>query len=159
MSQKQGKKESKLSKCLKLPIRILTRARDFYIKSITECSDWIGHGTTMACPTGHLNTLPRSFSVSSTKSTTGDEDLRELIRAASIRSLGNKIQADLLQQQQGRQSTDTAPYIVLRSQSIGIGRIDEDKPCEFGEDIKVQTTILPRSLSYAAVGKRKGTVL
>ncbi|GLT75374.1 hypothetical protein SLA2020_471050 [Shorea laevis] len=157
MSQEQGRKESKLSKYLKAPIRILIKAKNLYIKGMSECSERITYGTVMGCPTGHVNTLPRSFSFSSTKSSTGDDDLRELIRAASTRSSGNRIEADFPRRQQGRQSPNTNSYIVPRSKSIGIGRIDEDKTCEFEEDIKVKTNVFPRSRSHA-VGKRGGTV-
>ncbi|XWS41747.1 hypothetical protein CRYUN_Cryun17cG0109800 [Craigia yunnanensis] len=154
---KKGSKETKLSRYLKAPIRILIKARDFYIKSMTEYSDRIGYGTVMGCPTGQVNTLPRSYSVSSTKSGNGDDDLRELIRAASTRSLGNKVQLDLLKRQQARQSPNTAGANNMpRSHSVGIGRIDEENPCDFEEDhIKVKTDVFPRSRSYA-VTKRKG---
>ena len=154
---KKGSKESKLSKYLKAPIRILIKARDFYIKSMTEYSDRIGYGTVMGCPTGQVNTLPRSCSVSSTKSGNGDDDLRELIRAASTRSLGNKVQLELLKKQQARQSPNsTGAKNMPRSHSVGIGRIDEEKHCDFEEDqIKVETDVFPRKRSYA-VTKRKG---
>ncbi|KAK6237800.1 hypothetical protein QUC31_003269 [Theobroma cacao] len=152
---KKASKESKLSRYLKAPLKILIKARDFYIKSMTEYSDRINYGTVMGCPTGQVNTLPRSYSVSSAKSSNGDDDLRELIRAASTRSLGNKVQLDLLRRQQARQSPVTGANNVPRSHSVGIGRIDEDKPCDFEEDIKVKTDALPRSRSYA-VAKRNG---
>ncbi|XVF59237.1 hypothetical protein PTKIN_Ptkin07bG0260000 [Pterospermum kingtungense] len=157
---KNGSKESKLSRYLKAPIRILIKARDFYIKSMTEYSDRIGYGTVMGCPTGQVNTLPRSYSVSSTKSSNRDDDFRELVRAASTRSLGNKVRSELLQRQQARQSpnsTVNGANNMPRSRSVGIGRIDEDKPCdEFEDDVKVvKTDVFPRSRSYA-VTKRKG---
>ncbi|XP_021274749.1 uncharacterized protein LOC110409647 [Herrania umbratica] len=152
---KKASKESKLSRYLKAPLRILIKARDFYIKSMTEYSDRINYGTVMGCPTGQVNTLPRSYSVSSAKSSNGDNDLRELIKAASTRSLGNKVQLDLLRRQEARQSPVTGANNVPRSRSVGIGRIDEDKPCDFEEDIKVKTDAFPRSRSYA-VTKRNG---
>ncbi|XVF17496.1 hypothetical protein REPUB_Repub10bG0127900 [Reevesia pubescens] len=156
---KKSSKESKLSRYLKAPIKILIKARDFYIKSMTEYSDRIGYGTVMGCPTGQVNALPRSYSVSSTKSSNGDNDLRELIRAASTRSLNNKVQSDLLRRQQPRQFPNTTgANNMLRSNSVGIGRIDEDKPCDFEEDdhIKVKTDVFPRSRSYAVTKRSKG---
>ena len=154
---KKGCKESKLRRYLKAPIRILIKARDFYVKSMTEYSDGVGYATVMGCPTGQVNSLPRSCSVGSTKSGNGDDDLRELIRAASTRSLGNKVQLELLKKQQARQSPNsTGAKNMPRSHSVGIGRIDEDKPCDFEEDIKVKTDVFPRSRSYA-VTKRKGS--
>ncbi|XP_022741293.1 uncharacterized protein LOC111292918 [Durio zibethinus] len=153
---KKASKESKLSRYLKAPLRFLIKARDFYIKSMTEYSDRIGYGTVMGCPTGQINTVPRSYSVSSTKSGNGDDDLRELVRAASTRSLSNKVQLDLHRRQQARLSPTTGANNMPRSYSVGIGRIDEDKPCDFEEDIKVKTDVFPRSKSYA-VTKGKGT--
>ncbi|XVF15404.1 hypothetical protein REPUB_Repub09cG0150200 [Reevesia pubescens] len=150
-----SKKASKLCRYLKAPLRILIKARDFYIKSMTEYSDRIGYGSVMGCPTGQLNTLPRSYSVSSTKSSHGDDDLRELIRAASTRSLGKKVRLDLNRRQQTRQLSTTGANNKPRSHSVGIGRIDEDEPCDFEECINVKTDVFPRSRSYA-VTKRQG---
>ncbi|OMO56437.1 hypothetical protein CCACVL1_26550 [Corchorus capsularis] len=162
MSNKKERKESKISRILKAPIRILIKARDFYIKSMTEYSDMLGHGTVLGCPTGQVSTLPRSYSTSSVKSSHGDDDLRELIRAASTRSLGNKIQLDLQRQQaaaaarQSPNKTTGGPDNMPRSRSVGIGRIDEDKPCDFEEDVKVKTNVFPRSRSYAVSKRNKG---
>ncbi|XVF61386.1 hypothetical protein PTKIN_Ptkin08bG0125000 [Pterospermum kingtungense] len=156
---KKGSKESKLSRYLKAPIRILIKGRDFYIKNMAKYSDGIGYATVLGCPTGQVNTLPRSFSVGSEKSGNGDDDdLRELIKAASTRSLGNKVQLELLKRQQARQSPNNTSKMP-RSHNVGIGRIDEEKPCDFAEDhIKVKTDVFPRSKSYA-VTKRNGAFL
>ncbi|XP_022773926.1 uncharacterized protein LOC111316178 [Durio zibethinus] len=153
----KGSKESKLSRYLKAPIRVLVKARDFYMKSMTEYSDRLGYGTVMGCPTGQVNTLPRSYSVGSTKSGDGDDDLKELMRVASTRSLGNKVKLDLLKRQQARQSPNTTVTNNLpRSRSVGIGRIDEEKPCDFEEDhMKVKTDGFQRGRSHA-VTKTKG---
>ncbi|RVX23922.1 hypothetical protein CK203_000746 [Vitis vinifera] len=86
----------------------------------------------MGCPTAQVSSLPKSFSVSSSKSS-GDQDLSELIKVASARSLSNKIELDLLRRQPSSKSPVTGTNVVPRSMSVGIGRIDEDKPCEFGE--------------------------
>lgn len=149
MSKKDRKPESKLIRLLKSPIRVLIRARDFYIRSMTDCADRVSYGSVMGCPTGQVSSLPR-------KSSSQDEDLRELIRAASTRSLGNKVQAELLRRENSL-APPVGPKGVPRSFSVGIGKIDEDKPCEFGEDIKVHTEIFPRSRSYA-VSKRPGFI-
>ncbi|KAK8710332.1 hypothetical protein V6N13_145662 [Hibiscus sabdariffa] len=150
---KRGSKESKLSRYLKAPIRFLIKAGDFYVKSMTEYSEKVGHGTVLGCPTGHVvNALPRSYSVGSTRSSHADDDFRELLRAASTRHLDDgKARLDRVQRQQARQSPK-----MPRSQSVGIGRIDEDKPCDFDADfIKVKPAYFPRSRSYA-VTKREG---
>ncbi|KAA8522583.1 hypothetical protein F0562_013056 [Nyssa sinensis] len=135
---------------------MLIKARDLYVQSMSGCAGQVGYGSAMGCPTAQVpSTLPKSFSVSSSKSG-NDEDFSELIRAASTRSRGNKIELDLLRRQQSREPPTTGVNVVPRSQSVGIGRIDEDMPCEFGEDIKVKTDICPRSRSYAVSSKRTG---
>ncbi|XP_010248357.1 PREDICTED: uncharacterized protein LOC104591250 [Nelumbo nucifera] len=140
--------ESKLIRCIKAPLRILRKARDFYVRSMNDCANRVSYGSVMGCPTGTISTLPRSFSVNSSRPNE-DDDLRELIRVASKRSLENKIEMELQQQQQMAGG-------VPRSFSVGIGRIDEDKPCNFDEDFKVKTHLLyPRSRSYA-VTRRPG---
>ncbi|KAE8707014.1 ARM repeat superfamily protein isoform 1 [Hibiscus syriacus] len=153
---KKVTRESKLSRYLKAPIRVLMKARDLYITSMTEYSERISFGTVMGCPTGQLNGLSRSYSVASTKSRNGDDDLRELIRAASTRSLRNKPPMDLHGKQPGRRSPTTGANHMARNHSAGIGRIDEDKPCGFDDKdkIEVKTDVFPRSRSYAVPNKK-----
>ncbi|GAV57719.1 hypothetical protein CFOL_v3_01255 [Cephalotus follicularis] len=147
MTNKKVSKESILIRFLKAPFRILIKARDFYIQSMTECSGRIGNDSVVGCPTGHVNNLPKTFSVSSTKSSRSDEDLRELMRIASTRpGLSNKIQLDVLQK---LQPPTTGVKDVPRSHSVAIGKIDEDKECEFGEISKLKTDFYPRSRSSA----------
>ncbi|CAA0841072.1 Unknown protein [Striga hermonthica] len=98
-------KESKLVRYIKGPIRILARARDFYVTSLTGCADQVAYAGATFQPAA----LPRSFSTSSAHDTT------ELIRIASARA---KSEAELLRMKK-------------RSRSVVIGRIDEDAPCEF----------------------------
>ncbi|KAE8675632.1 ARM repeat superfamily protein isoform 1 [Hibiscus syriacus] len=141
---KRGSTESRLSRYLKVPIRFLMKAGDFYVKSMTEYSERVGYGTVMGCPTGQVHALPRSYSVGSTRSGHGDDDYRELMRAASARKFDNN--------KARRQSP-----IMPRSQSVGIGRIDEDEPCEFEDDIiKVKPAYFPRSRSYAVTNRKGG---
>ncbi|KAJ9670453.1 hypothetical protein PVL29_026781 [Vitis rotundifolia] len=135
---KKANKGSKLSRCMKAPFKILSCVRDLYVRSMTECAGRVSYGSVMGCPTAQVSSLPKSFSVSSSKSS-GAQDLSELI----------KIELDLLRRQPSSQSPVTGTNVVPRSMSVGIGRIDEDKPCEFGEDIKVNTDAFPRSRSYA----------
>ncbi|GMI86511.1 hypothetical protein like AT4G37700 [Hibiscus trionum] len=138
--------ESKLSRYVKAPIRILIKARDLYIKSMTEYSERISFGTVMGCPTGQVHGLSRSYSVGTTKSRNGEDDLRELIRAASTRSLRNH----------GKQPGRRYPATGAANHGVGIGRIDEDKPCEFEDEdrIKVKTGVFPRSRSYGVTKKK-----
>ncbi|XP_030532033.1 uncharacterized protein LOC115742077 [Rhodamnia argentea] len=155
------KEATKLSKLLKAPMRILVKARDFYVRSLTDCSGHIAYGGFMGCPTSQINTLPRSFSVSSAKP---DEDFRELVRVASLRSLSNRVGSDLTETQHvaGQSpmaaTKNKARMAMPRSFSTGIGRIDEDKPCEFGEDVVVKADVYKRSRSYAPAKRTSGLV-
>ncbi|MBA0793894.1 hypothetical protein Gohar_018273 [Gossypium harknessii] len=114
---------------------------------MSEYSERIGFGTTMGCPTGQVNAL-LSYSVGPTKSINADEDLRELIRAASIRTSRDKARLDLHRSQPARTGANRMP----RSHSVVIGRIDEDKPCEFGDGD--EQGVLPRTRSYAVTKKK-----
>lgn len=154
MSKKESRiKESKLMRCIKSPIKALGKARDFYIKSMTKWAGKVeyGGGTMGGAPTAQVSSLPKSFSVSSAK-TRDDDDLRDLIRAASTRSLENKVQLELLRRQQGPKD------VVPRSQSVAIGRIEEDKCYEFENDRlgMVNADFVPRSKSYAVTRRANG---
>ncbi|XP_042012229.1 uncharacterized protein LOC121760657 [Salvia splendens] len=108
---------------MKGPAKILARARDFYIRSMTTCA---GHAA-VGVPNLHFQSLPRSFSANSDYSSR-DDDFRELTRIASTRA---KAKADLLR---ATSSSPTGPGrvpAVARSRTVSIGRIDEDKPYEF----------------------------
>lgn len=144
----KNKKSRLMIRLLKAPIRILAGARDFYVQSLTECS---GH-VAMGCPTGQIiATLPRSFSVSSSSRShvsSHEDDFRELVRAASANSLSSirkhepsdiyKISdAPPVQRRRRRH-----PNLMPRSLSSGIGRIDEEEPCEFREDAEVRAGLL-----------------
>ncbi|CAK9320479.1 unnamed protein product [Citrullus colocynthis] len=152
----QGKKMNKgnkLSQLVKASSRMLSKVRDFYIKSLTDCSNHLDYGMALSGPAGQVPTnLPRSYSVGSTASSHGGDDYSELLRAASIRSLSKKVEPDL----EARKSPMMGgPKNVARSQSVGIGRIDEDKTYEFEDDFKVSNfnNAYPRSRSYAVHGR------
>ncbi|KAL9326843.1 hypothetical protein ACSQ67_007488 [Phaseolus vulgaris] len=143
--QKERTKESKLSTYMKAPLRFLKKARDMYVRGMIRCSAQLSHvDAAMGCPTGQLCTLPRSFSVgSATRSTASDDDFKELIRAASLRSYGPGFEFG---------EAAVMKMKMSRSRSAGIGRIDEDKPCEFGDDaimVRPRPNVYPRSKSYA----------
>ncbi|GLT72289.1 hypothetical protein SLA2020_442390 [Shorea laevis] len=100
--------------------------------------------------------LPKSFSVSSSRCG-DDEDFRELIRAASARTSVDRIDMDLILKQQATQSamsTTAGSKGLPKSASVGMGKIDEDRPCDFeevgvdGRDVKANL-FYPRSRSYA----------
>lgn len=134
------KQESKLRRCVMAPMRFLSKARDLYIKGMTECSGQFAYmDAAMGCPAGQLSALPRSFSISSSAARSSSaDDYKHLIRAASVRSTnGNVVNPGKL------------PAGVPRSRSVGIGRIDEDKPCDFGDDLHLMPNFYSRSRSYA----------
>ncbi|XP_073064146.1 uncharacterized protein [Primulina eburnea] len=154
MSTKTVRKGSKIIRYMKAPARILARARDFYVNRMMRCAGHVGQSSAIGCSAPQFSTLPRSFSVNSSYSTTSEEDFRELIRAASTRSLSGKIDSELLRVKR------TSPLrvvrggvaVVPRSHTVTIGRIDEDKPCEFGVS---EVDSVPRSRTYAGWwGKR-----
>jgi hypothetical protein len=87
-------------------MRALVRARDLYVSRMAACA---GGG-----PVG-LVAVPRNQSHGFYRSAAGgDEDVRELVRAAS------------------RAGKPTGVVGPPRSHSVAFGRIDEDRPCEFG---------------------------
>lgn len=124
-----------LGRCVRAPFRALVRARDLYVSRMAACAGG-GGGRGGLGPVG-LVAMPRCQSHGFYRSAAGggtDEDVRELIRAAS------------------RAGPPRAPAGVgPRSQSVAIGRIDEDRPCEFGlgEEEKAQALMGPRSKSCA----------
>ncbi|XP_068655311.1 uncharacterized protein [Aristolochia californica] len=147
MGAKDGKSVSgnKFTRCIKAPIRVLCKARDFYVRSMTNCAGNMNYSM-------YPSTLPKSFSVASSRAS-DEEDLREVMRMVSQRS------------QRETSGTLSQPSVMgaqglPKSFSVGIGRIDEDKPCYFQEDFKMNTDILyPRSRSYAVTKRRTGMLI
>ncbi|XP_040382285.1 uncharacterized protein LOC121055016 [Oryza brachyantha] len=137
------------------PRRALGRARDLYVRSITGCAGHLppdaafGYGyPAFAAPA--TPAMSRSSSLASSSASSrfagGEEDMRELIRAASQRLAAERAAA-------------AEPATVPRSQSVAMARIDEDRPCEFGG---AGLVVFPRSQSCAVgagrVGRRRGRV-
>ncbi|KAJ3674410.1 hypothetical protein LUZ60_005026 [Juncus effusus] len=134
-------KPSRFSRIICAPIRALGRVRDFYVRSMTGCAGHMYHGPEYGYP---AYAMSRSFSVTSDTRDTREEDLRELIRAAS---------------QSHNRSGSGAGGLPPRSRSVAVGRIDEDSPFDFnsGDDLGVGSNLLfPRSQSYATAGQRGG---
>ncbi|XP_055806272.1 uncharacterized protein LOC129874910 [Solanum dulcamara] len=148
MSRKANK-ESIINKCIKAPIRILIKARDCYVRSLSDCSGKIGYGSAIdSCPAfAQISSLPRSFSVNSSASS-GDEDFRELMRISSRR---NHMELEIMRQ---KSLAKKGINVVPRTHSIAIGRIDEQEPCDFGEEFKMNADVYPRRRSYAVSSGR-----
>ncbi|GFP78883.1 hypothetical protein PHJA_000031800 [Phtheirospermum japonicum] len=152
-----ARKEGKFVRYMKAPVRILARARDFYVHSLNDCAGQVAYyGSAVGCPTPYNPaTLPRSFSTNSscyTNHSSRDEDLRELVRIASTRGLVGKTEADLLR------SGKSPASAVSRSRTVVIGRIDEDKACDQFEENdvgEIRPLIYHRSKSYGASGRSR----
>ncbi|KAK3126287.1 hypothetical protein QOZ80_7AG0554350 [Eleusine coracana subsp. coracana] len=132
------------------PRRALGAARDLYVRSLTGCAGHMPPGNAaFGYPAfGGAGAPEYCFSASSSRrSADVDDDLRELIRAVSQRRAAEAAAAAAQEQE---------PPAVPRSQSVAMARIDEDRPCEFG-DAATEAAVLPRSQSCAvAAGRRAG---
>jgi hypothetical protein len=130
------------------PRRALCAARDLYVRSLTGCAGHLpgdaafGYPSFAAPPMGFR---ADSFASSrrSSFSADADEDLRELIRAASQRRVAEAAAAAEAAEQQQRH-----PAAVPRSHSVAMARIDEDRPCD--DFASAAAVVFPRSRSYAA---------
>ncbi|GAA0160301.1 hypothetical protein LIER_16884 [Lithospermum erythrorhizon] len=118
-------KVSRILKIIKAPMKTLSKVRDFYVRSMIKCGGNTGEVAGGMPQMAHY--FPRSFNK--------DEDLRELIRAASIRSTSN----NMIGESEMRAICTT---VIIR-------RIDEDKPSEFGDNEVNMDMIMLRSRSSA----------
>ncbi|CAN0873339.1 hypothetical protein LINGRAHAP2_LOCUS10347 [Linum grandiflorum] len=158
MKSKAGQGQNMLVRMMTSPIRALGRARDFYVNSFTECTTGGNHNSRH-----YPSSLPRSMSTaSSVSSYDGGEDLRELVRAASVRCYGHKNEAEMYVEQAAAKTANVLP----KSVSVGMGfmgRIDEDNACEeFDEsnaagagDNKQVPEKYSRSKSYAPAASKR----
>ncbi|XP_043708984.1 uncharacterized protein LOC122658142 [Telopea speciosissima] len=141
---------------------------------MTSCAGNMSYGGGYTDATGlpmPLNsTLPRNFSSTSSSSSRSsmmitNDDFRELMRAASKRTLEDNFGIESPQQRFSPAGmVGAAPSNGMgmvprsRSHTVGIARIDEDKPCDFAEDnnsLNTTTNLFyPRSRSCATVTKR-----
>ncbi|KAL4271494.1 hypothetical protein GQ457_13G009230 [Hibiscus cannabinus] len=153
MSRK-GHAQNKFVRFITIPFRALGKARDLYVRSMTSCAAGVSFGQGGAAP-DYAGQLPRSFSESSAASSYANEDFRDLIRAASVRSLGHRNEVEMFLQEQMK-----AAKGLPKSSSVGMGRIDEDKPFESEEKNQLhhldnntitmkQDSLFKRSKTYA----------
>ncbi|XP_062209444.1 uncharacterized protein LOC133911260 [Phragmites australis] len=102
------------------PARALGRACDLYVRGLTGCARYVPADAAFGYPVFVPASLSRSHSVAGSDSA-AEEDLRELVRAASQRRVEQR---------------ERELQAVARSQSmaaaLSMARIDEDAPCEFG---------------------------
>ncbi|CAL5077027.1 unnamed protein product [Urochloa decumbens] len=153
-----GKHLHHVSWLWRAPRRALCAARDLYVRSLTGCAGHLGgdaafgYPSFAAAPPGS-SFRAESFASSRRSSYSGgagdaDEDLRELIRAASQRRVAEAAAAAA--------AGERHPAAVPRSHSVAMARIDEDAPCEFGGS--AAAAVFPRSRSYAVGAGRRGRV-
>ncbi|PWA51635.1 hypothetical protein CTI12_AA463400 [Artemisia annua] len=147
--------QKKLIKIITTPYRAICKAKDFYVRSITN------HTTNGTAALSTRKTLSRSTSTSSYgHSNAASEDLRELIRANSTTSMrGHNISTadvELYIKQHTMMNSGMGPQRVPRSVSVGMGRIDEDAPVtSFPDDLDLRRNVksghmmFPRSKSHA----------
>ncbi|RYR74859.1 hypothetical protein Ahy_A02g009566 isoform A [Arachis hypogaea] len=118
------------------PIRALGKARDMYVRSIIKCGDSMNYSNPMDAA-NRFSALSRSHSAAtSRRSEVNDEDFAELMRAASARTLANRI--------------DNSKGLP-KSSSVGMARIDEENDYaegSVGGGFGVPE-LYPRSKSYA----------
>ncbi|KAE8057033.1 hypothetical protein FH972_013755 [Carpinus fangiana] len=144
----KGHQQNRFVRFITIPFRLLGKTRDLYVRSMTSCAQGVGSQTM-----GSAVALPKSFSVSSSRCS-DDDDLRELIRAASTRTSVDRIDMDMILKQQAAQSAMmmSGSRGLPKSSSVGMGKIDEDRPCDF-EEVGVgggkADLFYPRSRSYA----------
>ncbi|XP_022870987.1 uncharacterized protein LOC111390213 [Olea europaea var. sylvestris] len=136
-----SRKESKVRRLIKAPIRVLSRARDLYVQSLLGCTGEAHLSVGWPAAPQVLTNLPKSFSVNSSFSNND-----EVLYATNIRSLAGSIKGD---DSLRRRRHQPEPNVVGRSPTVTIGRIDEDKPCEFGEHVAVKTDFYPEFRSYS----------
>ncbi|KAG6422049.1 hypothetical protein SASPL_118610 [Salvia splendens] len=166
MSKKASQQQSLFVFIITTPYRALCKARDFYVKSMLNCANSNAIGLHSSVQPGPA--LPRSFSatISSRSRRDDDADYRELVRAASARTIGSRVDLDAYVKQE-RKAKPGPRALPSRSASVAMGRIDEERPTGyFGEDIKIgninkfdngrivdrkSELKYPRSKSHAAV--------
>ncbi|XP_031249428.1 uncharacterized protein LOC116107272 [Pistacia vera] len=142
----KANKRSKFMLVILAPVKILSRARDFYVKGMQDCNGRIvNYDGTVVCPTAQVVHLSKSLSVNSSKPI-DDVEFRELLRAASRKNM----QLNLY----GRAERTKQSGGMGRSYSVSMGkmgRIDEEGPCSFEEDgsNSKADVLYPRSRSYA----------
>ncbi|CAI9115883.1 OLC1v1016896C1 [Oldenlandia corymbosa var. corymbosa] len=181
----KGGHQNKFLRIITIPFRALGKARDLYVKSMTSYATKVGYGTNYMGTNSpsYATVLPKSFSANLSRAD-DNEDLRELIRAASARTVAEKMDINQLmlqhqmmmgQHQNNQNQRPPPPQSRLggvgvvgpkgmppRSISVGMARIDEEKPYsvtaaggvdgkKFGKSSSKKGIgmLYPRSKSYA----------
>ncbi|KAF8108045.1 hypothetical protein N665_0115s0056 [Sinapis alba] len=156
--RKEGQNKNKFLRIVSTPFRALNK---FYVRSITSCVSRTHYSSSASVS----NPFPRSRSSSSSAAFSSsassrrttefgiDDDYSELVRAASVRSLGHKNEIDMFIQEKKLKQGGGLP----KSSSVGMARIDEEEEAEEGSvnPKKASDLLYPRSKSYAVTGSPK----
>lgn len=147
----------------KTPIRALSKAKNFYIKGMTNFSTTYNRPM-MIIKDANQPPLPRSFSTT-TMVSNNHQPSGDLIRASSTGTIQigrADMERYMIQQQQ--QQLSASMKRVPRSCSLGMGRIDEDRVSSFRNDningsesklvIKDKDSRLSRNRSYEGDSRR-----
>ncbi|KAF8110032.1 hypothetical protein N665_0088s0046 [Sinapis alba] len=173
-----GQSQNKFLRIISTPFRALGKARDLYVRSITGCASRTQYpsssssSVSTAFPRSKSSSSAAFSSSASTRRTTDfgiDDDYSELVRAASVRSLGHKNEIDMFIQEKVKQEKLQQEIMqkkmkkhggLPKSSSVGMARIDEEEEGEEGSvnlktTKKVSELLYPRSKSYAVTGSPK----
>lgn len=161
MPSAKTQRRNRFMRIITTPMRAFGKAKDFYVRSMKSAGK-MGYGGSAGVPVGQFSALPKSFSARPTRtSDSAAEDYAELVRAASARSYGTRIDVDAILRQEQRQSAAAIGGAkgLPKCSSVGMGKIDEDKACcDFGEDVvhrpDSSSSLFPRSRSYAVAKRR-----
>ncbi|KAM5549726.1 hypothetical protein ABKV19_000904 [Rosa sericea] len=169
MRQSKATRQSKLMRFISSPIRTLTKAKNFYMRSLEGCAAKVGYGGggggggvgVGGYTASQVPQLPRSLSVNSSCSN-DDEDLRQLLRTASSKKnndaeKGDNKAAGSDMNRRGRPNVSIKQPTMnngmgMRSYSVGLkmGRIDEERASTFEEDeVEMKADFYTSSRSYA----------
>lgn len=142
--------QRKFIRSILIPIRVLNKAKNFYMKNIESCAGRLGDGSGFVGGPSAPVCLSKSFSTANSSMASDDEELRRLLRTVT----SNNGCSDQIQRKPVARQYSSMGYgggMGMRSYSVGlgkIGRIDEDKPCDFEED-EVSLPLYSRSRTYA----------
>ncbi|EHA8587603.1 hypothetical protein COCNU_scaffold002768G000020 [Cocos nucifera] len=124
-----GKTTRLFGRCMRNAIKALRRVRDLYVRSLTELSGSVQY----AAATGYGSfTVSYGFPMEITSSCIAREISRPCTEAQGNRRVKGRV----------------APF----SQVVVLETIDEDKPCEFGGDVRVGSGLLPGRLGVVMLG-------
>lgn len=163
--RKKGENKTRFFRIINMPLKVLGKARDLYMRSITGCAARTHYSSadSVSIPFPRSRSTSSAFSSStSSRRMSFDDDYSELVRAASVRSLGHKNEIDMIrhQQLQQRQENRVAVGVVAaakgglpKSSSVGMpmARIDEENEEEgsLKNQKKGSDFLYPRSRSHA----------